>query len=78
MHANLLCIVVLHGNDGLVLMHRILSVVNSVIFCFVLMVLMLVNGLETNDVVSGCEWCVNVVNLLFLWKILRIHNFLIV
>ena len=26
---------------------------------------MLVNGLETNDVVSGCEWCVNVVILLF-------------
>ena len=60
-HANSLCIVVLHGNDGLVLMHQILYVVNSVNFCFVLMVLMLVNGLETNDVVSGCEWCVNVV-----------------
>ena len=54
MHANLLCIVVLHGNDGLVLMHQILSVVNLVISCFVLMVLMLVNGLETNDVVFGC------------------------
>ena len=29
------------------------------------MVLMLVNALETNDVVFGCEWCVNVVILLF-------------
>ena len=46
-------------------MHRILYVVNSVNFYFVLMVLMLANGLETNDIVSECKWCVNVVILLF-------------